>query len=165
MKSQKVFVCETIMSVLKEKGIDYQLNGETPVKEVLTSEMKSTVRQIVFDGFKNSEIQMTEQSRGKYLSDDQKLKEYVNGLVNNWIKKNPEFNGGNTYKPKNPGSRSGQGDEQIRELRKLLKTVTNEKDKELIEQSIQSRLEEIKPESKVEINIDVLPENLKHLVK
>ena len=162
MQSQKSAVCQVIMSVLAQRGVDYELNGPTPVGDVLTSDDKARVREIVCEGFLNSEIQMTPQAQDKYLSDMSELKKYVHGLVNNWIRKNPEFNGGDKYQAKNPGSRAGSGDEQVREMRKLLKVTTDSESRKLIQAAIDARLEEIKPT--IEINSSALPEHLRHLV-
>lgn len=165
MKSQKVFVVSAILATLAARDVEYQLNGETPIKDVLTAADKAKVRELVFNGFKEGQIQMSEQAKGKYLSDDVKLKVYVNGLVNNWIKKNPEFNGGQTYKPANPGSRAGSQDEQIKALRQLKKQTNDAKALAQIDEAITARLAEIKPQAVVEINAEALPEHLRHLVK
>ena len=162
MKSQKVFVCECIVDVLNENGIDYVLNGSVSVSDVLTPTMKEEVRNRTIEGFLNYEIQMTPQSQDKYLGDMSELKKYVHGLVNNWIRKNPEFNSGEKYTAKNPGSRQGSGDEQVREMRKLLKVTTDPESRKLIESAIQQRLEEIKPQ--VEIDVNKLPEHLRNLL-
>ena len=72
--------------------------------------------------------------KGKLKNNTEKLmKSYVSGLVNNWIRKYKPFNQGVKYEIKNPGSRKGSGDEQVREMRKLLKTISDVKTRELIE--------------------------------
>lgn len=164
--AQKDAVINTILSVLKERGIDYEMSGPTRMKDVLTSEDLTKIKSIVFEGFKTGSINMTDKSKDKY-SDETELKGYVSGVVGNWIKKYPEFNKGEPYVPKNKGSRAGSGDEQIRALRNLKKTVTDTQVLAEIDESIAARLKEIQAEKAkdVEINVDALPEHLKHLVK
>ena len=163
MMNQKDGVTNAILSVLNERGVDYVMGGEVCVKNILTSEDKANIRAIVINGFKSGLISITEQAKAKHT--DNGFVKYTNGLVNNWINKNPEFNAGQSYTPKNPGSRAGSGDEQIREMRKLLKTTDDQEQIDLIQSMIDARLAEIKPASVVTINVDALPESLKHLVK
>lgn len=164
MTKQKTAVCNALLSVLKERGVDYELNGETPINKVLTDQDKSTVRAIILEGFMSGAIDMSEQARAKY-DDETKMKTYVSGVVNNWIKKNPEFNCGVKYKPANPGSRAGSQDEQVRNMRALLKQTNDPEAVAMIEEAIEARLAEIKPKQQVTIDVDQLPEHLRHLAK
>ena len=160
MVNQKQAVTNAVLAVKP----DYQLNGEVILADVLNSDDKKQARAILFEGFKAGEIAMTEQAKVKYLHDDTALSKYVSGLLDNWIRKNTEFNNGQAYVTKNPGSRAGSGDEQVREMRKLLKVTSDEQARALIQQAITERLAAIKPESTVTINADALPEHLRHLV-
>ena len=160
MVSQKQAVTNAVLAVKP----DYELNGETCLADVTTSEEKKQMRAILFEGFKAGEIAMTEQAQDKYLGDDTALTKYVSGLLDNWIRKNTEFNNGQKYVTKNPGSRAGSGDEQVKEMRKLLKVTQDAESRKLIEQAISDRLAEIKPEANIEINAAALPEHLRHLV-
>ena len=164
MEKQKTAVINTILSTLKSRGVDYELNGETSMNEVLTSDDKAKCRAILLEGFMSGDIEMSDQAREKY-NDESSMKTYVSGVLNNWIKKHPPFNNGQKYVPVNKGSRAGSGDEQIRELRKLLKLTNDPQATAEINQAIQDRLAEIKPSAVVEINVDALPEHLKHLAK
>ena len=163
MKTQKQAVCDALLLTLNERGVEYELNGDVNIKDVLTPEDKVRVREQITQGFYNSEIQMSPQAIAKFLSDDKKLRNYVGGLVNNWIKKAREFNGGEQYKPKNPGSRAGNGDEQVKALRALLKTTDDVSQVQLINEALAKRLAEIRPAT-VTINVNDLPEHLRHLV-
>jgi len=165
MKSQKQAVVNTLLSVLKERGVDYEMKGETPIKEVLTKDDRDKARVIIIAGFQANEISLSESAQAKYLSDESAMNTYVNGLIKNWISKNPDFNSGNKYTPKNPGSRAGQGDETVRALRALLKVTSDEEVRDEVNQALKARLEEIKPTQAVEINVDALPDHLRHLVK
>ncbi len=163
MKTQKDAVCALLISALTARDIEYTINGKVCIKDVLTPEDKKSVREQLCEGFEAGEIAMTETAREKYIGNPVKLNQYVNGLVNNWIRKNPEFNNGVAYKAKNPGSRAGQGDDSIKAMRALLKTVDDEAVKTDILKSIDARLQEIAPHKVVTINKDALPEHLQHL--
>ena len=165
MKNQKTAVCECLLRVLSENGIDYELNGEVNIKDVLNKSMLDVVRSEICDGFEEEQIQMSDNAKAKYIGNPTEMKKYVNGLVNNWIRKNKEFNNGNEYVIKNPGSRSGSGDESVKEMRKLLKTVTDPETRASIQTAIDERIAEIAPEKVITINKDALPEHLRNLVK
>ena len=163
MKSQVNGVVDVIMSVLNENDIDYELGGEINVKDVLNPTMLIEIRLRVLNEFNEEKILLSE--KGKLKNNTEKLmKSYVSGLVNNWVRKYKPFNNGIAYEIKNKGSRSGSGDEQVREMRKLLKTITDPDTKGKIEAAIAARIIEIKPESNVEIDASILPEHLRHLV-
>ena len=55
-------------------------------------------------------------------------------------------------------------DEQIKEMRKLLKTISDPTTKAQVQAAIDARIALIKPESVVTINVEALPEALRHLV-
>lgn len=160
MQSQKDAVIKAIMSVVE----GYTINGDTLLSDVITKEEKDTVKTILFNGFRNGNIEFSVDAVAKYRADAE-LKKYVTGLLDNWIRKYPGFNAGQSYVTKNPGSRSGSGDAKIKALKALLKTVTDNEVKAQVEQAINERLAELKPEAKVEIDVNALPEHLRHLVK
>ena len=155
--NQREATVNCILSVLEEKGVEYELNGPTPIAEVLDSNDKKNVREILITMFQQGKIDFKDTTK---LSDDKYMKDYVSGLVNNWIRKAPEFNGNTKYEAKNPGSRAGSGDEQIKEMRKLLSTVSDQATKELIQSHIDARMAEIKPAT-VLVNLDAIPADLR----
>ena len=161
--NQRQATVKVLMSVLSERGVDYELNGETPISEVLTREDKQKAVSIICQGFLSGQIEMSEEGKTRYFSDQAELKKYTVGLVNNWIRKAVEFNAGNKYEIKNKGMRAGSGDEQLKALKELLKITADEEVRAEIQQAIEERMEEIKP--KVEINASALPPHLRHLVK
>ena len=162
--NQRNATVSTILSVIKAHGVSYTLNGETPVADVLTDKMKEEIRAKLFTMFRDGSVAYSEEFKTK-ASDDTELKKYISGLVNNWIRKAPEFNNGSKYEAKNPGSRQGSQDEQVREMKKLLSITTDAKAKASIQQAIDNRLAAIASEKKqVTINVDALPESLRHLV-
>lgn len=163
--NQRQATVNTILAVLEERGVSYELNGETSISEVLTDKDKAEVREVLFTMFKSKQVSYRDDFQSK-VDDDTELKKYISGLVNNWIRKAPEFNSGNTYQAKNPGSRAGQGDEQIKEMKKLLSITTDATAKQAIQAAINERAASIKVEkSQVEINADLLPAHLRALLK
>ncbi len=164
MIAQKLAVVNTLLSVLKDRKVKYVLNGDIILSSVLTKDDKSKVQAILLKGFESNEISMTDNARANNDT-EAKMKSYVSGLINNWVRKNPDFNNGVGYTPKNPGSRTGQKDETIKNLRLMKKAITDEKALAEIDKAIADRLAEIKPESVVIVNVDVIPEHLRHLVK
>ena len=158
--NQREATVNAVLAVLQERGINYVLNGEISVSEVLTRADKEKVKDILVSGFNSETIEMSTEGKQKYLN-KKELNSYVSGLINNWVRKFSGFNGGEKYTAKNPGIRTGSTDEQIKEMRKLLKTTNDAKAKTLIEQAIQARIAEIKPKNEVQIDLDKLPEDLR----
>ena len=106
---------------------------------------------------------MSEKAQAKFIGDAPKLKSYVGGLVNNWMRKDKRLNGGETYITKNPGSRAGNADALIKNL-KLLRSTMSDTDKIAeIDADIESRQAEIKVEKAkdVEIDMDQIPAELR----
>jgi hypothetical protein len=157
--NQRLATTSTLIAILQERGVEYELNGVTPIKDVLTDADKKVAQSTLFAMFRGNQVEMTADAKKKY-ADDKELKKYVGGLVSNWVNKAPEFNCGNKHEFKNPGSRKGQGDSQIKEMKKLLGKTTSEADRKMIESHIAKRQEEIKP-METGIDFDKLPQSLK----
>jgi len=155
--NQRDATCNALIAVLSDRGVSYELNGPTPISEVLTPDDKTKVRAMLFTSFRKGDIDFKSPEK---LSDDKYLKDYISGLVNNWIRKAPEFNCDMTYQAKNPGSRAGSGDEMIREMKKLLSVTSDPEAKQVIAEAITRRQAEIKPTT-VTVNVDVLPAELR----
>ena len=161
--NQRQATVTVLMSILSERGVSYELNGETPISEMLTKSDKDQAVALISKGFLAGQIDMSQEGKDKYFGDEKELKKYTVGLVNNWIRKATEFNGSVKYEIKNKGSRAGSGDEQIKALKELLKQTTDTEVRAEIQAAINDRTEEIKP--KTEINVSALPVYLRHLVK
>ena len=163
--NQRTGVVNSILSVLSERGVESEMNGEVCINEVLNDSDKIKVRSILFSMFRENKIEFKSSFQSK-VDDDSELKKYVSGLVNNWIRKCKEFNNGQVYQPKNPGSRMGSQDGKIKEMKKLLSITSDERSRVLIQQTIDNRIQELKSEKNVvEINVNNLPESLRHLIK
>jgi len=122
-----------------------------------TKEERAQVNNILFEGFRSGSIELEREY------DDSGLKAYVSGLQSNWLRKDTRLNGGVKYEAKNPGSRAGSTDPQIKAMRALLATKSDPSEKAEIQSFIDKRVAEIKPAKTVSINVADLPESLRHL--
>lgn len=135
--------------------------SSTNVLSVITKEQKASVREAVFAGIISGEVEYN-----KDTTDETAVRRYVNGMVDNHLRKSRILNGGNTYKPTGTGSKR---DPQLRELNKLLKTFepgTDNHNKVL--QHIDTRTQQIVAEktqkqaasARASIDTSILPDNL-----
>ena len=144
--------------MLKQKEAVYNAIKEIKSFEdgsvvTLTKEEKKTVRDVLVEGFKNKTIELI-----KAQSD---LPKYSSALLNNWMRKDTRMNGDVVYKTKNPGSRAGSQDVMIKNLRILKSNTTDTNDIAKIEEAIQTRLLEIKPEAaKKVVDLNEIPRDL-----
>ena len=147
MKKQKEAVFETI-------NIMFEIVTGAPV--ALSKSQKDEVITVLVDGFANKQIEYSGE-----LPQGQDLRNYCSGLLNNWLRKDTRLNGGVQYQAKNPGSRTGSTDPQIKAMRALLATRTDEAERAEIQAFIDARIAQIKPVTKVQVNVDDLPAELK----
>ena len=159
-QTQKEAVYNAVISVLSENNIS--VSEGTDVGTIMNKELRSQVNSILVEGFTNGSIELSKQ-----FSSDAKLRGYVSGLQSNWIKKDSRLNGGTKYTAKNPGSRIGSGDAQLKAMRTLLSTLTSESDRMEVQSHIDARVAEINAAKvkKVVIDTNSLPESLRNLVK
>lgn len=169
MMNQKEATYLAIILAFENAGVSFE-EGDV-AKEILTTEMRTEVRETLFDQFRGGEISFKEEFTAK-LNDDSELKKYIAGLVSNWVKKDKRLNGNVKYQILNPGSRAGQGDDQVKALRSLIKqlTVSGPNTEGLAEakEALVARQAEIAAAKAVKsspINVDSIPEHLRHLVK
>lgn len=141
-----------------------QNNFSTKVE--LSKDQQNQVIEIVTNGILNGTVDFSTEAKTKY-NDYDKVRSYTTGMVNNHLRKDLRLNGGSKYQPKNPGSRAGSGDEQLKALKALRSTVSDPETIQQLDAAIEVRTQEIKATKvkKVEINYDALPEHLRHLVK
>lgn len=153
--NQKDAVFAAVSSVLSNAGIDFE---GIAVKPLMTKEFRAQVNQILFEGFRAATIQMDGEK------DDTQLKQYVSGLQSNWINKDKRLNGNVGYVAKNPGSRTGITDPQVKALRGLLATVETDEERAEIQGYLDDRLATIgegKAKAKTpKIDFDSLPADL-----
>jgi hypothetical protein len=163
---QSEAVYKATIEVLADKGIHFE-DGQN-ISDVMTTDIRKEVISIVCEGFKAGSVDLKDTpSNQAKLADDAKLREYTNGLVSNWYRKDQRFNGGEAYTPKNPGSRAGSQDEQVKAIRALLKSgKLDDSGMQLAQAKLDERLAEIRAASStVEIDVDALPDDLKYLVQ
>ena len=134
------------------------------VYDSMNTERRAKVNEAICNDITAGEVDFSDSAKEKYDT-PAKLKGYVSGLISNWIRKDKQLNGDQTYVPANPGSRTGQGDPQLRELRKLLKLHKGTNDEAKIQSFIDARVNTIKAERDMHISIDsdLLPEELQGL--
>ena len=157
MKSQKEAVYSTVKSVIAEHGIEHE--DFTPLD--LPKHLKDECIAILVTGFNNGEIELK--------SKQDNIKSYVGGLLNNWLRKDKRFNGGVVYKAKNPGSRTGQQDPMVKNLRILLSTLPEGSEAyEACKQRMEQRIAEVKAEKAKtqvkEIDFSAIPDDIKALL-
>jgi hypothetical protein len=159
MQSQKQSVFVAVVQVLN-------LGNDHKGKVELTKEQRKSVIELVTDSIMGGETEFSAEAKAKYKTRED-VKGYVNGMVSNWLRKDLRLNDGTKYETKNPGSRAGSGDEVLKSLKALRTTLTDPDHIEAVDQSIAERQAEIAAAKAktVTINVDLIPEALRHLVK
>ena len=157
--TQKEAVYSAVTSVLNENNIN--VSEGTDISTVMTRELRSQVNQVLFEGFRNGNVELDRE----YTDSD--LKAYVSGLQSNWLRKDKRLNGGANYSAKNPGSRIGSSDPSLKAMRALLSTLTTDADRTEVQIAIDSRISQIQASKvkKVSIDTSALPTALQFLVK
>jgi Zn-dependent oligopeptidase len=140
------------------------LGNFSGVAELSTEQRKEVISSIM-SGFENGTVELSAEASTKYNT-IAKLKSYTQGLVSNWLRKDSRLNGGVKHETKNPGSRAGSGDSTVKALRALRSTLKDANQIAEVESEIAARIAAFKASKtpKVEINTDLIPENLRHLV-
>lgn len=151
MKRQKDATFDAITSVVEP-------NAEGKYEP--TKDERATIIDDLVAGFAKGQIEM---GNPAILADAKKLKEYVSGLVSNWLRKDPRLNGGTKYVPTNPGSRVS--DPMISNMRKLRTTLSDPMDIAVVDAQIAKRQAELNASKVPTIDVSALPESLRHLVK
>lgn len=153
--NQKDAVFNAVSQVLSENGVHFEEGQD--VRTHMSKEFRAQVNSILFEGFRAGSIELNGEKT------DSELKTYVSGLQSNWLNKDKRLNGNTKYVAKNPGSRAGIQDPQIKALRALMSTKTDEDEIAEIQSYIDDRLSVIgaeKATKKVTIDFDALPEEL-----
>lgn len=142
---QRDAVYSAVTSVLSDAGVHFEDGMD--VAPMLTKEYRGAVQAIVVEGFTSGKIAFedSEANREK-LSNPAKLNAYVSGLISNWVRKDKRLNGNSSYVAKNPGSRTGSSDEQLKTLRALKKQFAGTDKEAIIEAQITKRVGELRAE-------------------
>ena len=157
MKNQKEAVFTAVCAVLEQESFDSAVD--------LTKEQRATVINIVAQGLQDGSVQLSEAAAAKFDT-EAKIKNYTNGLVSNWLRKDKRLNGGVKHTIKNPGSRAGSGDPVLKNLKLFKSTLTDPAHIAAVEAEITARSEQLRAEKakKVEINMDLIPAELQSLI-
>ena len=156
MQSQRQSVYVAVCSILGEGFVG---------KAELTKEQRATVIGLVTDSIMNGETEFSAKAKEKYATRDD-VKGYVNGMVSNWLRKDTNLNGGEKYVTQNPGSRSGSGDEVLKNLKALKTTLTDDAHIQAVDAEIEKRTNELQAAKAKTVTIDIekIPEALRHLI-
>jgi hypothetical protein len=131
--------------------------GDQDGKFEPSKEERASVTDILAEGFTQGTIALKDTpSNNEKLADPAKLRSYCSGLISNWLRKDPRLNGNVKYVAKNPGSRAGSTDPQIKAMRALLNTRDDlsVEDRTEIQGLIAKRVSEIKPAKQVELTAE-----------
>lgn len=140
---QRDAVYNAITSVFADAGVHFE-DGMN-VEGLLTKELRSKVHAIVSEGFTSGSIDFEKTpANEEKLANVSKLNAYVSGLISNWVRKDTRFNGGEAYRVKNPGSRMGSSDEQLKTLRALAKQYSGTEKEAIIKAQIDKRTAELR---------------------
>lgn len=158
-QTQKEAVFSAVTSVVSEANIAVK-EGDN-YSDHLNRELRAQVTSILVEGFKSGTIALD-----KEFESDSDLRTYCSGLTSNWLRKDKRLNGGTQYIAKNPGSRVGSSDSQLKAMRALFATQTDPAKQAEIKAFIDARVAEIKASRKPakKINVADLPEELKQYV-
>jgi hypothetical protein len=160
--NQREAVFQATIKVLEEQGVQFEKGMD--VSEHMSKSARASICAIITEGFKSGTVEFKDTpSNQAKLADESELKKYVSGLVNNWHRKDTRLNGGDQYQPKNPGSRTGNTDPEIKQLRLLMKSGQLTSEQATI---VQARLDEklaamAAAKAKTEVDFSALPEDLK----
>jgi hypothetical protein len=159
--NQRESVYVATMNVLAEAGINFD-DGQTPTaQELVTKDMRKSILSIVTESIRSGETELSAEATAKYDTVE-KVRGYVGGLVNNWFRKDKRLNGSVKYEAKAPGSRAGAGDEQLKALKTLRATKSDDAEAlAVIDQAIETRKAELqaaKPQATLtQAQVDALP--------
>ena len=162
---QKDAVYQAIKSVFSDNGVHFEDGMDVQLMFKENPSYRDAAHAIVTEGFTSGTIELSDTPENKAkLSNSALLSSYVSGLISNWCRKDSRLNGNTKYSPKNPGSRVGSTDPELKALRALAKQfqgVDTEKF-EKITAEIDRRVSTIQAEraKKVEIDYSVLPADL-----
>lgn len=142
---QRDAVYLAVTGVLSDAGVHFEDGMD--VGPMLSKEIRSSVQAIVVEGFTSGKIAFeASEANNEKMSNPAKLNAYVSGLISNWVRKDKRLNGNTSYTAKNPGSRTGSSDEQLKTLRALAKQFAGTDKESIIAAQIDKRVAELRAE-------------------
>jgi hypothetical protein len=160
MVNQKEACYAAVKAWLQEKGIHHD-DGE---HLSLSKDAKREIVEMITQAAVAGEMEFSEAALIK-MNTVEKLRNYCSSLLSNWLRKDTRLNGSVAYVPKNPGTKTGQTDEVVRNLRALRAKLTEESHLEAIDAQIQKRLEELRTAKTQQVAVDFnkIPVNIRNL--
>ena len=150
MKSQHQAVVDAVMSI------------KACHTSNLTKEERREVSEIVACEIGDGKVAFSIDAQAKYNT-PQLIYSYAARLVNNWLTKSPILNNGQKYTPKGTG-KGRITDPLLKNLIDLkVANSANADASEAIELEIMKRKMELQNAKKPQIDVNVLPEHLRHL--
>jgi hypothetical protein len=155
--TQKEAVFVAVKSLFSQSGRTF-IEG---TKIELSKDERATVTQMVVEGINSGDVAFSDEAAQKHATAD-KVKAYVSGMVGNWLTKDKRLNGGSKYEPANPGSRAGQGDEILKNLKALKTTLSDAAHLAAVDAEIESRKQLIAASKTpaIAVNFDAIPADL-----
>lgn len=159
--SQREAIYQAVQNAFAEAGIEF--TPKMDVSELLTEAMMKQIRAEVTEGFLQglTDLKDTPNNQAK-LANPAEMTKYVSSLISNWVRKDENLNGGVDYEPKNPGSRAGSSDPQLKALKQLAVQFKGTTKAAEIAKHIEVRTAQITAEKakKVLVDISKLPADL-----
>jgi hypothetical protein len=160
---QKDAVYSTIVSAFANAGLTFT-EGMDVGPAMKDKALRAYVQSQIEAGFTAGTIDFEPTvSNKEKMSTPAKLSQYVSGLISNWIRKDERLNGNVKYEAKNPGTRVGSTDPQLKALRQLATQFKHDTVKfGEIQNHISNRVSTLQSEKAKSIKVDlsVLPAEL-----
>lgn len=152
--TQRAAVYAATIGVMQDAGIEFEEGMD--VSTVVSDQMRKSITTILCQGFKSGKIEFADTPSNKEkLHSDAKLNTYVSGLVSNWFRKDTRLNGGEKYQAKNPGSRAGSTDPQLKALKQLAVQFQGQPQEAKIKAQIETRLQAVAAEKAKKVTVDI----------
>ncbi len=152
---QKDSVYKAVIEVFNSSNINF-IEG-MDARQLIDRSLRKDIIENLMNQFQIGQIPLS--------SKQNDLKEYVSGLLSNWLRKDLRLNGGMRYKVKSPGVRKGQQDPLIKNLRTLQSTLEPGSQAFQATQSrIEQRLVQIKVEQAPAIDRSAIPVDLQQYI-
>lgn len=155
--SQKASVFAAVSSVMNATSFDSEVKP--------TSEQRKQIIELVAKDLFEGRAEFSDEAKLKYDTFE-KVRGYTGGMVSNWLRKDTRLNGNVKHEIKNPGSRAGQGDEVLKNLKALRTQLTDVDHLAAVDEKIAEREQEIAQAKAKTVTIDIskIPEELRYLI-
>jgi hypothetical protein len=151
---QRDAVYAAVTTVLKDAG--KQFEDGMNVLESITDSERDAVHAIIVQGFKAGKISLEQtESNKKKMASDSEMNKYVSGLISNWFRKDERLNGDTKYQIKNPGSRAGSSDPQLKALRQLYTQFKGTPKEAILKTQIEARSSALQAEKAKQVKVDI----------